>query len=60
MWIFCLTGINLLIGSNGLWKSNFLGIFEMLHAITTRNLQTYVTDSGGAEYCSSATIAADA
>lgn len=41
--------INLLIGSNGSGKSNILGIFELLHAITTGKLQTYVADSGGAE-----------
>ncbi|HJK05999.1 MAG TPA: AAA family ATPase [Methanocorpusculum sp.] len=46
---FPLDRINILIGSNGSGKSNILGIFELLHAVTTGNLQTYVTECGGAE-----------
>ncbi|HJJ96373.1 MAG TPA: AAA family ATPase [Methanocorpusculum sp.] len=46
---FPLDRINLLIGSNGSGKSNILGIFELLHAVTTGKLQTYVAESGGPE-----------
>ncbi|MCZ0861291.1 AAA family ATPase [Methanocorpusculum sp. MG] len=46
---FPLDRINLLIGSNGSGKSNILGIFELLHAITTGKLQTYIAESGGPE-----------
>ncbi|MDR0980853.1 MAG: AAA family ATPase [Methanocalculaceae archaeon] len=46
---FPLDRINLLIGSNGSGKSNILGIFELLHAITIGKLQTYVAETGGPE-----------
>lgn len=46
---FSLDRINFLIGSNGSGKSNILGIFELLHAITIGKLQTYVAESGGPE-----------
>lgn len=39
--------INILIGSNGAGKSNFLGIFSFLRAIGTGNLREYVIRSGG-------------
>ena len=41
--------INLLIGSNGSGKSNFIGVFSFLHAIREARLADYVTASGGAE-----------
>ena len=39
--------MNILIGSNGAGKSNFLDIFSFLHAIGTGNLREYVIRSGG-------------
>src|SRR5713101_7298011 len=41
--------INVLIGANGSGKSNFLGVFALLHAIGEGRLQGYVIASGGAE-----------
>jgi predicted ATPase len=44
-----LTPINVLIGSNGSGKSNFISVFSFLHAIREGRLQTYVRAAGGAE-----------
>ena len=41
--------INILIGANGSGKSNFMGAFSFLRAITEGRLQDYVTGAGGAE-----------
>jgi predicted ATPase len=41
--------INVLIGSNGSGKSNFIGVFEFLHAIRQGHLRDYVIRAGGAE-----------
>jgi predicted ATPase len=41
--------VNLLIGSNGSGKSNFIGVFSFLHAIREGRLRDYVTRAGGAE-----------
>ena len=41
--------INILIGSNGSGKSNFIGVFAFLHAIREGHLRDYVTEAGGAE-----------
>jgi predicted ATPase len=41
--------INVLIGANGAGKSNFIGTFSFLRAITEGRLQTYVRESGGAD-----------
>lgn len=41
--------LNVLIGGNGVGKSNFIGIFKLLNQIMERNLQTYVGIAGGAE-----------
>jgi len=41
--------INVVIGANGSGKSNFLGVFALLHAIGEGRLQEYVIASGGAE-----------
>jgi predicted ATPase len=41
--------INILIGSNGSGKSNFIGVFSFLHAIREGHLRDYVTEAGGAE-----------
>lgn len=40
--------LNVLIGSNGSGKSNFIGIFRLLHEIVESNLQSYVAKAGGA------------
>ena len=41
--------VNVLIGSNGSGKSNFIGFFAFLHAIREEHLRDYVTEAGGAE-----------
>jgi predicted ATPase len=41
--------VNILIGSNGAGKSNFIGVFAFLHAIREGRLGNYVTENGGAE-----------
>ncbi len=41
--------INILIGSNGSGKSNFIGVFAFLHAIREGRLRDYVIQAGGAE-----------
>lgn len=41
--------VNVLIGSNGSGKSNFIGVFAFLHAIREGGLRDYVTNAGGAE-----------
>lgn len=43
-----LGNINLLIGSNGAGKSNFISIFKLLQNIIEKTLQRYVAVSGGA------------
>jgi predicted ATPase len=40
---------NILIGSNGSGKSNFIGAFVFLHASREGRLRDYVTQAGGAE-----------
>lgn len=41
--------INVLIGSNGSGKSNFIGVFSFLRELREGRLQEYVRRSGGAE-----------
>lgn len=41
--------INVVIGSNGSGKSNFIGVFAFLHAIRAGHLQEYVIRAGGAD-----------
>jgi predicted ATPase len=41
--------INILIGANGVGKSNFVSIFSFLHEIREGRLQEYVRRAGGAE-----------
>jgi predicted ATPase len=41
--------INVVVGANGSGKSNFLGAFAFLQAISEERLQNYVTTAGGAE-----------
>jgi predicted ATPase len=38
--------INVLIGPNGVGKSNFIGFFKLLHRIYEQRLRTFVADSG--------------
>lgn len=44
-----LTTLNVLIGSNGVGKSNFIGLFKLLNNVVEENLQIYVGSCGGAE-----------
>jgi len=44
-----LKACNVLIGANGSGKSNFIGVFEFLHAIGEGRLRNYVIEAGGAE-----------
>src|SRR5437773_1848960 len=44
-----LKSVNILIGSNGSGKSNFIGVFSFLHAIREGHLQDYVVKAGGAD-----------
>jgi predicted ATPase len=44
-----LKSVNILIGSNGSGKSNFIGVFSFLHAIREGRLRDYVVEAGGAE-----------
>lgn len=44
-----LGAINVVIGSNGSGKSNFIGVFAFLHAIRAGHLQDYVIRAGGAD-----------
>jgi predicted ATPase len=41
--------VNILIGSNGSGKSNFIGVFAFLHAVREGHLREYVIEAGGAE-----------
>ena len=41
--------INVVIGSNGSGKSNFIGAFAFLHEVREGRLLDYVTAAGGAE-----------
>ena len=44
-----LRAINVIVGSNGAGKSNFIGVFSFLHAIREGHLQDYVIKAGGAD-----------
>ncbi len=44
-----LNKINVLIGSNGAGKSNFIQFFNLLNNIVSQNLQSYITSNGGAD-----------
>lgn len=43
-----LTHLNVLIGSNGAGKSNFISFFKLLNNVIQDNLEVYVSKSGGA------------
>ncbi len=45
---FELNKLNVLIGSNGAGKSNFISIFRILNEIAEGNLQSFVRKHGGA------------
>ena len=44
-----LKACNVLIGANGSGKSNFIGVFEFLHAVRDGRLRNYVIKAGGAQ-----------
>jgi len=44
-----LRSLNVLIGSNGAGKSNFISVFGLLNQIVARQLQVHVQRSGGAD-----------
>jgi predicted ATPase len=46
---FELRDINILIGSNGAGKSNFISFFKFLNQIVNKNLQNYTAKKGGAD-----------
>ncbi|MCC7292389.1 MAG: AAA family ATPase [Phycisphaerales bacterium] len=41
--------LNVLIGSNGAGKSNFIGLFSLIRALAERNLQDFVSEQGRAK-----------
>lgn len=44
-----LTPINVLIGGNGVGKSNFISIFSLIKNLYERNFQNYIATKGGAD-----------
>lgn len=43
-----LNPLNVLIGPNGVGKSNFIGLFKLINNVIKQNLQVYVGTAGGA------------
>lgn len=41
--------VNILIGGNGIGKSNFISIFTLIRNLYEQNLQSYVLSKGGAD-----------
>ncbi|PIE80288.1 MAG: chromosome segregation protein SMC [Chloroflexi bacterium] len=41
--------LNILIGANGVGKSNFISVFKFLYELTNENLQLYTAKSGGVD-----------
>lgn len=41
--------LNIIIGANGVGKSNFIGFFKFMKKIVDRDLQFYVAEEGGAD-----------
>lgn len=41
--------LNIIIGSNGVGKTNFISAFKFLNQIANKNLQNYIATSGGAD-----------
>ncbi len=48
---FRLNNINVLIGSNGAGKSNFVGFFHLLRDLIDQKLQLSLAVNGGANAC---------
>jgi predicted ATPase len=46
---FKLSDLNVIIGSNGAGKSNFVQIFRMLMAMTLKNFSKFILERGGAD-----------
>ena len=46
---FKLGDLNIIIGSNGAGKSNFVQVFRMLMAMTQKNLSRFILERGGAD-----------
>ena len=44
-----LGNLNVLIGSNGVGKSNFISLFELINALLHQRLGSYVLERGGFE-----------
>lgn len=44
---FELRGLNVLIGANGAWKSNFISLFRMLAELIEKRLQLFVKEQDG-------------
>lgn len=44
-----LGALNVLIGANGAGKSNFIGVFRLLHEIVNERLQVFTAREGGAD-----------
>lgn len=44
-----LSPINILIGGNGIGKSNFISVFDLINNLHERNLHPYVIKQGGAD-----------
>ena len=44
-----LNNLNVLIGSNGVGKSNFISFFELLQAMLNQRLGSYVLSRGGVD-----------
>jgi predicted ATPase len=49
--VFELRNINVLIGSNGAGKSNFVSFFRMLRELFEQRLQIFLRQEGGADAC---------
>ena len=44
-----LHALNILIGANGVGKSNFISLFRLINNIIEQNLQLYISQSGGVD-----------
>lgn len=47
---FIFTDLNILIGANGVGKSNFISVFKLLERIYNKKLQDYVLSHGGPDF----------